>query len=249
VIDSHTYNISDYPIDKLKPAILKPIQSKKRGIPITRQQMIGIIYYDLLHKSVSYQNIIKFKHQFQHVIDTYNTKYKTSYKIIISGSFIHNQIKSYDQIFEHLKITINKMDQLNPTPNTAKYNYGDIDIILCNTGKTNDIFDITYFISLIVKHKLLKCIINQSHNNENNYIENKSINISFLSQYGKTDLHIVAYDQLFYHLLYFGIGEIWTRQFRKNAKEKKYILNQYGLYKSNKLQKVSLEQLHSILYK
>ena len=210
---------------------------KIQNIKFTKQQFIGILYYDHLHKNISHKNFLQFIDHFKKIITKFNKINNLKLQVLLAGSYIHQQIKSYHDILSVISEYIESSTIKHPTTHT----FGDIDLIVYNTQPNKRTYNISNFIELLVENKIIKHILQLSQKNIQH--------ISFLSnEYIKIDIHFVNQADLFYHLLYFGIGEIWARQLRKNVKKHGYTLNQYGLYKNNKKIKLSHHALQSILY-
>jgi DNA polymerase/3'-5' exonuclease PolX len=110
---------------------------------------------------------------------------------------------------------------------------GDIDIVITskNMKKRNNIGNkMEGIINELSNDKIILEIITKSKNK----VMAITKNIYHL------DLHLVAYNNLDYHLLYFSGGAEKNRIMRMSAKKKGYKLNEYGLWKNHEKVDISV---------
>lgn len=115
---------------------------------------------------------------------------------------------------------------------------GDIDVIITskNMKKRNSIGNkMENIINELINDNIILEIITKSKNK----VMAITKNIHHL------DLHLVAYNNLDYHLLYFSGGAEKNRSMRLSAKKKGYKLNEYGLWKGSK--KVNITAKEAVL--
>ena len=152
--------------------------------------------------------------------DSLNTKIPrkeiTSYK--------NNLTKILQNSFPDIEI------QMSGSYRLGKLLSNDIDIILTspkiktkNQLNKSNIFE--EIIKLLINKKL---IIDTIYNSKNNFmgITNTSRHI---------DIKFSPYNLLPFFLLYFGSGELFSRNIRQEAKIKGYKLSEWGIYKGNKI--------------
>jgi DNA polymerase/3'-5' exonuclease PolX len=112
---------------------------------------------------------------------------------------------------------------------------GDIDIIITskNMKTRNNIGNkMENIINELINDKIILETITKSKNK----VMAITKNIHHL------DLHLVAYNNLDYHLLYFSGGAEKNRMMRMSAKKKGYKLNEYGLWKDCKKVNISAKK-------
>ncbi len=143
-----------------------------------------------------------------------------------------NEITTYKNNFEKtLKQKFPEVEvHMAGSYRRGKPSSGDIDIILTtsklktrNELNRSNIFD--DILAFLIEKKLIIEIINKSSNNFMGITNTKR----------HIDIKIAPYNLLPFYLIYFGSGEIFSREIRQKAKEQGYKLSEFGIYKGNKI--------------
>jgi DNA polymerase/3'-5' exonuclease PolX len=150
----------------------------------------------------------------------------TRKKAIFTAQQIEKSIHKIDKSYEVIKAG-SFLDN--------KKMLGDIDIVITskNMKTRNNIGNkMENIINELINDKIILEIITKSKNK----VMAITKNIHHL------DLHLVAYNNLDYHLLYFSGGAEKNRMMRMSAKKKGYKLNEYGLWKNSKKVNISAKE-------
>jgi DNA polymerase/3'-5' exonuclease PolX len=150
----------------------------------------------------------------------------TRKKAIVTAQQIKKSIHKIDKSYEIIKAG-SFLDN--------KKMLGDIDIVITskNMKTRNNIGNkMENIINELINDKIILEIITKSKNK----VMAITKNIHHL------DLHLVAYNNLDYHLLYFSGGAEKNRMMRMSAKKKGYKLNEYGLWKNSKKVNISAKE-------